>query len=237
MTEYKYRHEYKYLVSTEQITILQNRLPVIMQLDPHVNSEGKYKGFYNIRSAYFDDIDNSAYYDIQAGTDPRQKFRIRIYNHSDERISLELKQKRAGKCLKHSCPLSRSQCDALINDETLPFDESYPSLLQQLLMQIETRMLHPVVIVEYERIPYIFPIGNVRVTLDLNTRSSSQCERFFDDELLYRPVLQTGQHVFEVKWDEVLPDFIYQALSLDNLRQSSFSKYYNARKYSINNIQ
>ncbi len=237
MSEQKYRNEYKYLISATQMEILRSRADAIMNRDAHVQSAGKYAGYYNIRSVYFDDIDRTAYYDNENGVDPREKFRIRIYNHSDERIELELKQKRNKKCLKTDCPLTREQCEILLSGDCLPEDKTYPPVLQKFIMQIKTRWLHPVIIVEYDRIPYVYPIGNVRVTLDLNTRVSDQCERFFDEELLLRPVFPTGEHILEVKWDELLPDFIQQSLMLENLQWSSFSKFYYGCRLLMNHTK
>ncbi len=235
--EQNYRHEYKYIVSSAQLAILQNRAEVLMQKDSHVQTEGKYDGAYNIRSVYFDDFYNTAYLENENGVDPREKFRIRIYNHSDAWISLELKQKKSWKCLKSNCPLTKEQCEILISGGCLPDDKSYPPILQKLLLQIKTRGLHPVVIVEYDRIPYVYPMGNVRVTMDLNTRSSAQCERFLEENLLFRPIFPTGQHILEIKWDELLPDYIYQAMMLENLQWSSFSKFYYGRRFLTDNTQ
>ncbi len=229
--EERYRHEYKYLISAAQLAILQARADAIMQKDTHTRQDGEGAGSYNIRSVYFDDIEGSAYHDIENGVDPREKFRIRIYNHSADRIMLELKRKTRTMCNKTQCELSRRQCEILISGGCLPDDKSYPPILQKLLIEIKTRGLHPVVISEYERIPYIYPIGNVRVTFDINTRSSSQCKKFLDEELAMRPVLQTGQQLFEVKWDELLPDFIYRSLMLENLQWSSFSKFFYCRRF------
>ncbi len=229
--EEKYRHEYKYIISAAQLAILRARADAIMQKDSHTKQDGEGAGSYNIRSVYFDDIEGSAYNDIENGVDPREKFRIRIYNHSAERIMLELKRKTRTMCNKTQCELSRGQCETLISGGCLPNDKSYPPILQKLLIEIKTRGLHPVVISEYERIPYIYPIGNVRVTFDINTRSSSQCKKFFDEKLAMRPVLQTGQQLFEVKWDELLPDFIYRSLMLENLQWDSFSKFFYCRRF------
>ncbi len=237
MSEMKYRHEYKYLVSSAQIAALRARADVLLSKDQHICTEGRYAGGYNVRSVYFDDMNNSAYMDNEDGVDPREKFRIRIYNHSDDIIELELKCKQAGKCLKRSCPLTREQADILLSGQILPTDEKYPQLLQKLLVEMQTRMMHPVVIVEYDRIPYVYPIGNVRVTMDLNIRASDQFEKFFDDDLLFRPVLQTGEHMFEIKWDELLPDYIYTAMMLDNLQWTSFSKFYYSRHFMTSFIE
>lgn len=231
MNNHVFRNEYKYQVSATQLAILQSRAASIMLPDPHVPKEGPYAGAYNIRSVYFDDRYDSCYLENENGTDPREKFRIRIYNHSDQRITLELKRKQQGKCLKFSCPISREQCDILLTGNPLPDSPHYPPLLQKLLLQMKTRGLRPVVIVEYDRVPFIFPTGNVRVTLDKNICACGQCQKFFEDRLPLRPVLPAGQHILEVKWDQLLPDFLYRSLMLESLQWSSFSKYYICRKF------
>lgn len=228
--DHVFRNEYKYRITATQLAILKSRGESMMTLDPHVSREGPYAGIYNIRSVYFDDRYDSCYLENENGTDPREKFRIRIYNHSDRRITLELKRKQQGKCLKYACPLTREQCEVLLTGAPLPDSPDYPPLLQKLLLQMKTRGLHPVVIVEYDRTPYLFPTGNVRVTLDRNIRASSQCRRFFDQQISLRPVLPAGQHILEVKWDQLLPDFLYRGLMLESLQWSSFSKFYLCRK-------
>lgn len=228
----KFRHEYKYLVSAGELEILKVRAEALLQRDRHVNKDGPFAGFYNIRSVYFDDLADTCYLENESGTDPREKFRIRIYNHSDQRITLELKSKQKGMCRKQSCPLSRSQCQQLLRGEPLTEEETQPPILRKFLLQMKTRGLRPVVIVEYDRIPYVHPVGNVRVTLDCNISASSECQRFFDDSLPLRPILLPGQHILEVKWDELLPDYLYRALNLQNLQWTSFSKFYLCRRFS-----
>lgn len=228
--DHVFRNEYKYQVSAAQIVLLKSRAGAVMLPDPHVAKAGPYAGFYNIRSVYFDDQYDSCYLENENGTDPREKFRIRIYNHSSSRITLELKRKQQGKCLKFSCPLSREQCDILLAGQPLPDSPHYPPLLQKLLLQMKVRGLKPVVIVEYDRIPYVFPTGNVRVTLDMNISASTQCQSFFEEALPLRPILPAGQHILEVKWDQLLPDFLYRSLMLESLQWSSFSKFYLCRK-------
>lgn len=93
--------------------------------------------------------------------------------------------------------------------------------------------LHPVVIVEYERIPYVYKNGNVRVTFDTQIASSSNVADFFAEHLPKRPIMPVGQHLLEVKFDEYLPDFIYRSLNLGVLQQTAYSKYYLCRKYAL----
>ena len=224
----KYRHELKYQVTDAQIQMLKMRIHRLLPLDSHVAKTGAYR----IRSLYFDDYDNRCLKENENGTDPREKFRIRIYNGSAEKISLECKRKERGKTYKTACPLTEEQTRQLMAGKTLPNLAQQPPLLRKLTLQMMTRKLRPVVIVEYERIPYVYKNGNVRITLDTNIASSSAVERFLDPQISGRPVLPVGQQLLEVKYDEYLPDFIYRSLMLPSLRQTAFSKYYICRKYT-----
>jgi len=227
--EQKYRHELKYVVSAAQIPILKSRIVNLMRMDPHAGKDG----IYNIRSLYFDDYYNRCFYENENGTDPREKYRIRIYNHSANRITLECKRKEHGKTLKKSCPLTREQTERIINGDPPPLIEAQHALLRKFLLEMQTHRLHPVVIVEYERIPFIHKNGNVRITFDTQISSSSNVNDFFSDTIPRRPIMPAGQHLMEVKFDEYLPDVIYHSLNLSQLQQTTYSKYYLCRKYTI----
>jgi hypothetical protein len=42
-----------------------------------------------------------------------------------------------------------------------------------------------------------------------------------------------SQHLLEVKFDEYLPDYIYHAIQMTNMRLETFSKYYLCRQYNL----
>lgn len=224
----KFRHELKYEISEAQVFLIQNRINHLLQPDKHAGENRA----YSIRSLYFDDMYNRCFRENENGTDPREKFRIRIYNHSSQRITLECKRKERGKTLKTSCPLTLEQTKQLMDGIPLPDISHQPPLLRKLTLQMLQRRLRPVVIVEYDRIPYVYPNGNVRITLDRNISSCSTVELFLEERLPTRPVMGKGQQLLEVKYDSHLPDFIYHNLQLQNLRQTAFSKYYLCRKYT-----
>ena len=226
--ETKFRHELKYLISAAELAMLRNRIQNLIPLDGHVDETGA----YSIRSLYFDDYENSCFYENENGTDPREKFRIRIYNHSTDRITLECKRKERGKTLKTSCPLTIEQTRMLMEGRVLPDIANQPEVLRKLSLQMLTKRMRPVVIVEYDRIPYVYKNGNVRITLDTNVASSKEIHRFLDEKIPKRPVMPAGQQLLEVKYDEYLPDFIYRNLQLHSLQQTAFSKYYICRKFT-----
>lgn len=225
----KYRHEMKYLISNAQLGTIRNQLEHLMNVDKNANAAGA----YNIRSIYFDDYNNSCFYENENGTSPREKFRIRIYNHSLDRISLECKRKENGKIHKTSCLLNIDDAKTLISGQYIRNIGEQSELLKKLTYLMMTRGYKPVVIVEYDRIPYVYRTGNVRITLDRGISTSSDFSHFFEKDIPKRPIMQTGQQLLEVKYDELIPDHIYNSLQLDHLRQITFSKYYLCRKISM----
>ncbi len=229
----QYRHEYKFLIDEKEKALLYYRLKNLIPLDSHVGEEGHYW----IRSVYFDDYRDSCFHENEDGINERAKYRIRIYNVSDKKIRLERKSKKNGMTCKESAPLTRAQCDLLLKGVPLPMDEQsvqqYKEVLKQFLVLMMTRGMRARTIVEYERIPFIYRSGNVRITFDRNITSSMEVKRFFEKDDLRYPVLARGQQLMEVKFDEYLPSFLRDNLEIGRLQQTSFSKYYLGRKYTV----
>lgn len=222
----QYRHEFKYEIDDLQMLVLRDRLTGLMAADSHAAAGG-----YQVRSLYFDDYDNSCYYDNENGNEPREKFRIRIYNGSDSRISLELKKKSMGKTLKLSCPITRSQVEDLIAGRSLEWEDSADPLMKKFCIWLKTRCGRPRIIVNYERIPFVYPDDNVRVTLDRNITASARIEDFFSGEFRGRPVMPLNRHILEVKYDTFMPDYLFRAVQTNHLTRVTCSKYYLCRKF------
>ena len=205
----EYRHEYKYQCTLQKLLGIRNQIEAVMYQDANVGDDGT----YTIRSLYFDDYNNRCFYENVNGTDPREKFRIRIYNGDASFIKLELKRKERGKTKKLSCHLSEELCRMAMNGELLPIEAVDSAVYRKFCMQQSTRLLQPKVIVEYDRVPFVYPDGNVRVTLDLHIRSSDRIESFLDKEIASRAIMPTNRHLLEVKFDDFLPGHLAQALS------------------------
>lgn len=204
--------------------LIAGRLKATMSQDIHQDGDA-----YMIRSLYFDDIQDRCLSENDAGVDQRQKFRIRIYDPHSQTIHLEIKEKSNGMTKKLSCDLTAAECRQII-DSTLPlhFDQRQP--LSQLQLQMRCALMRPKAIIEYERTAFVHPTGNVRITFDRNIMASRHCSAFLQDRVTGMvPVLPAGVHVLEVKYDELLPDFIAKALEIGKLRQTAFSKYYLGR--------
>lgn len=220
-----YRKELKYIVKKTDLEILKNRFQNIMKKDENT----VYGESYNIRSIYFDTYDNTYFYDNESGLNKRFKIRIRIYNKKDEPIKLEIKHKNNGVGKKEMCEISREICNKLMNGEFLKLEECTNNELKKIYIEQHTHYLKPKIIVEYERTAWVNKIGNIRVTFDTNVRTSSHIKRFFEDNIYAEPVLESGKHILEVKYDELMPDYIASSIETNTLEQIAFSKYYLSR--------
>ena len=133
---------------------------------------------------------------------------------------------------KDSAVLTKAQFQKILAGELSSADIDSP-LLEKLYLLHQQRDLEPKVIVAYERTPFVYNFGNVRITFDRNIGSTTDLNSFFDPYLPLRPILPLGKQILEVKYDELLPDFLYHAMSLGSLQQTTFSKYYLCRKYTV----
>lgn len=223
----KFRHELKFIISKTQKVIIENSLQGLMHKDAHLEKDS-----YNIRSIYFDDYNHSCYYENENGVDPREKFRIRIYDCNNKFIRLELKRKEKGMTQKLQCVLTEAQLESILRGEMLQDFNALPPLLKKFELQRRTKLLAPDIIVDYDRVPYVYELGNVRITFDMNISSANNFEGFFDKDLAKRPILQSDMLVLEVKYDELLPSYIENVVKSVTTHRTSFSKYYLCKKYS-----
>lgn len=205
--------------------VLRSRLRQFMQRD--CNTDDAYS--YKIRSLYFDDYKNSGYYENQDGIAQRKKYRIRFYNKDTDFIRLEIKQKNQQFIKKISCPLDAQQVAQVLSGRKLPLCEQMSPAYQEMALKMRGSLLRPSVVVEYLREAYVYPRGNVRITLDQQIVASSQTAHFLGDLPHRTPILPTGQFILEVKYDAFLPTHIQTALGLPHLQQTAFSKYYLSR--------
>ena len=234
-----FRVEDKYIVYEDEIAYLRIQLMQVCERDAHSGEDG-----YLIRSVYFDDISDSALFENEAGVDERSKFRIRTYDRDSSFIRLEEKSKKSGYTRKESAVIRKDTVLDLIKDKGALYSACRSSasllaeegfLFKKLYTCMNTKLLRPVNIVEYEREAFVERAGNVRITFDRNIGASDDVERFFDKDIPAVPVMERGAHILDVKYDEFLPDHIRNIIDKGSLQRTAFSKYTMARKWREQN--
>ncbi len=220
-----FRYEKKYKINNLQIEQIKNRLSSIMNLDSNLSNDG----YYSIRSIYFDDYCDTNLNQVINGLSERFKYRIRFYNYNDNYIMLEKKYKINNMTKKTNCKLTSSQVNDIINNRDIVITKENPKLLNEFYLMIKTRNYTPKIIIDYDRVAYVYSAGNVRITIDYNLSCSYKIKDIFDKNLPKIPLMDEGYAILEVKYDEFIPDFIRYALQLNELERISYSKYSTGR--------
>ena len=221
-----YRSEIKHIIDAGDKAAICANLRAVAHLDPHAGE----RGYYQIRSLYFDNIADKALREKIDGVSEREKFRIRYYDGNTSVIHLEKKVKRGGLGYKVSTSISTEEAQRIVDGDTTWMPASARGLVIELYAKMKSQGLRPRTIVDYTRIPFIYGPGNVRVTIDENIRTGLHCIDFLNPNCVTipagRPVM-----LLEVKWDEYLPSVIRRAVQVKNRGVGAFSKYETCRIY------
>ena len=195
------RHELKYSIDYFQYQLLRKKLALVLKPDPHAGPDGS----YHIRSLYFDDYKNTALAEKTSGVSHRKKYRMRIYNCSDEYIKFERKTKRDHYVFKESIRLTREEAERIIAGDIAFLADSENILLKTFYIESRNTLLRPVVLVDYQREAYVHPVGNVRITFDMRLQTALGPVSFFDLNSCTMGVHEDHDIILEVKFDDVLP--------------------------------
>ena len=222
------RHELKYYINPAELEALRRRLERVMRLDGHCRGGRA----YNVRSLYFDDAFDSAYYDKLDGVMTRDKYRLRIYNHSDEVIFLERKRKLGELIAKDSVHITRRLAEQILSGNPNRLELSKAPLLHDLFLEMRTNLLRPVVRVDYYREAFTFPVSHTRVTFDKRLSTGPFPAGLFD----LSPgimALDDEREILEVKYDQILPDVVRLLLAGVPAERSAISKYVLCRRFDL----
>jgi hypothetical protein len=218
----KYRHELKFSISKDSAEMLKSRLALIMDVDKNSRMPDK---TYLIRSLYFDDIASTAFYDKMEGVWLRKKYRIRYYNHDSSYIVLEAKHKHDQMTYKQQQGISKEMASRLSKGDIQDLPVSEGTLLAEFVRDMTMFHLIPSVLVDYYRLAYVYEPLDVRVTFDEYIKSGLYTSDMFDRDFPGVPILKENEVVLEVKFNEVMPDYIRMVLETIPKCRQAISKF------------
>jgi len=227
----QYRHELKYIISEGEHKLLATRIKACLKQDYYASLGG---GEYLIRSLYFDDPFDSALWEKASGVGSRDKFRIRIYNYSDSAIKLERKHKEGQFIKKDSVSISREDCEEIMRGKFECLKRNESPFAMQFYGIFLSNHLRPKVLVDYTREPYVFAAEDVRITFDKNVRTALRCTDLFNPNVVTYPVWDLRNcMILEVKFNESLPQYVQELLTLGSSQRTAASKYVFCRQYEF----
>lgn len=217
-----YRYELKFILTKKWAEILKYRLSFVMDKDMHsVNPDGE----YYIRSLYYDDIFNNAYYEKINGLYKRHKFRIRYYNFDEDFITLEMKSKRGDLSHKRRDIISKDEYLLISKNEFDKVNIGDRELLKEFIDTIKYKNIKPSVIVDYKRIAYTYPYEDVRITFDEDITSGGYNYDLFSKNIRLYNVLEKDEVILEVKYNNQLPDFLNDVIKTVPMARIAVSKF------------
>ena len=220
-----FRKEIKYLISHREAMRLQQKLDGMMERDVHGDH-----GRYFIRSQYYDSIDDQDLWDNLDGMYEKRKIRLRIYSLSDVSAKLEFKCKNGLDGVKYSLPISRAEALRMEQGDASFLLDYETELAMRLYLRITQGCYRPKTIIDYQRLAFAYPAGDVRITFDTDIRGTLYPYGLFEEIGTDALALgSTEQVLMEVKYTGFLPDMIAETLKKADELSTSHSKYSRAR--------
>lgn len=215
------RYEIKFLLDRRQ------KEGVLRAMEPYMERDAY--GRSTIRNIYYD-TDN--YRLIRKSLEKpvyKEKLRVRSYSAAEpeDRVFVELKKKYKGVVYKRRISVKEREAAAYLSgDAAAPVQSQITEEMDYFLRFYRT--LAPKVFLSYEREAFF-------------TKEKSEFRVTFDENILWRetelslgkgvygsPILKPGMTLMEIKTPGSLPLWMVRALSEENIRKTSFSKYGNA---------
>ena len=221
-TNKRYRNELKFELTELYAKILRHKLSLIMEPE---REEYMVNGKYNVRSLYFDDIYDTAYYEKMNGIPNRKKYRIRFYNLDSSYIKLELKGKDGNLGYKQSDQINLEEYFHIINKNYDKIDINGREVLEKFIEEAKFNNLIPSIIVDYFRIAYTFPIEDVRITFDIDISSGKFDYDLFSKDINLFNILEDNKIILEVKYNTFLPKIITNILKTIPMSKIAMSKF------------
>lgn len=220
------RKEIKYMVPIAKAVMIKKSLDSLLARDDYCAG-----GVYSVRSLYFESVNNIDFSQKIAGVNHRKKVRIRIYNGDASLCKLEIKEKRGDGQYKQSMLISMTDAKSLIHGNYHVLKKYFrdTSLGLKAYSIMERGLYRPVVLMEYDRIAYQYPMYDTRITIDANIRASESNTDIFASGINYSPLLYEDA-VLEIKFSGRLLGFISAALNQFDLTQGAYSKYCAGRR-------
>lgn len=227
------RKEYKYLVRKDQLDNFRARLMPFVEVDKYAAERENHE--YKVRSIYFDTGRMDYYTEKSAGVMVRKKFRIRGYDDTakDSTLFLEVKHKNNEIVWKNRAPVKFNNLHGLLttgeledlveNSAKFPHARDDASIF---LFHLHRQYLVPVVLIVYDREPYISKFNSdLRITLDKNIRSKvcSDIDGLFSNHK--ESYSLKNYFVLEIKFNFGFPLWLNQIIRDFGLVRQAVSKY------------
>lgn len=220
------RTEHKILINQQERLQTVRRLDAIMPRDANSTSSAGYE----VRTLYFDTLDDRACAEKDEGLLVHEKIRARIYGTSDKVIKLECKHKEGSFQVKQSMFIDRPTLEELARGRYECLKQLDDPMALFFYGKLSAGMF-PKAIIQYQRLSYCLNVNNIRITFDSDVRATECCTDLFQEPLHAHPILEPDRVILEVKYNNFLLGYIKNALRPLAKSPTSYSKYFSGRTF------
>jgi len=213
------RKELKYYIRYQDYIILSRVLKKIL----HYDSYNGPLGGYNVRSVYFDNVFNDAFHEKLDGLEMRKKYRLRVYGPDDKKVKFEIKNKLNDSILKETAIINRDDAKSFLNRDYKPLLRYNNLTLNRIYVEFQKMQFQPIVLIDYIREAFTWPINNIRITFDSKISQNPINLNIFDWKTQKAPV-HDGV-IMEIKFEDNIPRWILNIFHTTPAVRSAISKY------------
>jgi hypothetical protein len=192
-------------------------------------------GHYTVRSVYYDSPDLMCFHEKLDGVKTRKKLRVRAYTYGPDQNSdkcwFEIKRKLGRLSLKERVSVPIEDAEVVLG-ESVPnaildtLDYRSRAVLDKFKFNIRARKMRAVVLVTYDREPFIGrDRRSNRITFDRKIRSlfDPSLHNIFQDQGLRQ--FEEERFVLEMKFDDRMPAWMARIIQELNIRAQAYSKF------------
>lgn len=209
------RFEFKYMTQSVFVPRLRSILSMYLKQDPYA----KKKGYYSVRSIYFDSPDFYCYRQKRDGVMKRKKYRMRFYDDTPY-CFFEIKRK-SGELIDKSRVLLKNRLSFGYHFSRQSVQKyiramSDSDFRSELIHDAGHLRLEPKLFVSYRREAYVSGSDtDFRMTVDYNVMGDGLASRRFDAHMA----------IVEMKCSNDIPEWAEDMIERFALSRTTYSKY------------
>lgn len=212
------RHEIKFAINETTMYNIRDKLKDVLQVDRNIDG-------YDVRSLYFDSLNDIDYQEKQEGALSRKKIRLRIYGANSAIIKLEMKMKYDTHQLKESLLINKETAQELLDGNYEVLLNYKDEIAKKIYLVMRENCYMPKTIIEYKRIAFLSQ-NDTRVTMDYDIKTARYYPgMFFEKNINYLDITYPNEIVLEVKYNQFIEPYINSILGNYITNKQSFSKY------------
>lgn len=232
------RTEYKYLISLDEMEMIQQKLDHRLVVDSLASEDG----CYPIITEYFETPERDCFWEKQRSLNSRRKIRVRIYGTGGGKIPptgfIEIKHKHFGFGAKRRLFLPVEEAISfagghydLLYDDQREWTRTERMIVDELRDLIERRNYAPAIQLRYDRKALMTPDGQLRITFDTGLMCRSNLLTLEPNDSRFEEfIIPKDVSVLEVKSIGPVPYWFRTFGAECKLVRTSFSKFCTAMK-------